>query len=121
MEAALAPWWATDPRASAAFRPERRLRIVPAASYAPGMPPESRKRKPKPTKQTRKKTRAASSKGRALEELVSRLEAAAAGGRAEVKSPEFFMGKNSQSKREVDVTVRSKVGNTPVLVMFECS
>lgn len=84
------------------------------------MAPESRKRKPKPKKQTGKKTRPASGKGRALEELVARLEAAAAGGKAEVKSPEFFMGKHSLSKREVDVTVRSKVGNTPVLVMFEC-
>lgn len=48
------------------------------------------------------------------------LEAAATGGQAEVRSPEFFVGRNSQSKREVDVTVRSKVGNTSVLVMFEC-
>lgn len=82
------------------------------------MAPKSKQRKPK--KQARKRTRPASGKGRALEELVARLEAAAAGGQAEVKSPEFFTGRNSEGKREVDVTVRSKVGNTPVLVMFEC-
>ncbi len=58
--------------------------------------------------------------GRALELLVARLEAAASAGEAEVRSPEYFTGRNSQSRREVDVTVRSKVGSTTVLVMFEC-
>jgi hypothetical protein len=82
------------------------------------MAPKSKQRRPKAKKQ--KKPRAPSAKGRALEELVARLEAAAAGGQAEVRSPEFFRGRRSQNKREVDVTVRSKVGNTPVLVMFEC-
>ena len=58
--------------------------------------------------------------GRALELLVARLEAAASAGEADVQSPEFFTGRNSESRREVDVTVRSKVGSTSVLVMFEC-
>lgn len=84
------------------------------------MAPESKKRRPNAKKRNRTTARPAPGKGRALEELVARLEAVAAGGKAEVRSPEFFTGKNSQSKREVDVTVRSKVGNTPVLVMFEC-
>lgn len=84
------------------------------------MAPKSKKRRPKAKKQNREVARPSSGKGRALEELVSRLEAAAAGGKAEVRSREFFTGRNSQTKREVDVTVRSKVGNTPVLVMFEC-
>src|SRR3954451_1062694 len=83
------------------------------------MAPKSRQRQPK-SKKNGKSARPASSKGRALEELVARLEAAAAGGKAEVRSPEFFTGRRSQIKREVDVTVRSKVGNTSVLVMFEC-
>lgn len=59
-------------------------------------------------------------KGRALELLVARLEAAASGGDADIRSPEFFEGRNSESRREVDVTVRSRVGSTSVLVMFEC-
>jgi hypothetical protein len=84
------------------------------------MAPKSKKRRPKAKKQNRKGARPSSGKGRALEELVARLEAAAAGGKAEVKSPEFFTGRDSESRREVDVTVRSNVGNTPVLVMFEC-
>jgi hypothetical protein len=58
--------------------------------------------------------------GRTLELLVARLEAAASAGEAEVRSPEYFIGRNSESHREVDVTVRSKVGSTDVLVMFEC-
>ena len=84
------------------------------------MAPKSKKRRPKAKKQNRKGARPSLGKGRALEELVARLEAAAAGGKAEVKSPEFFTGRDSESRREVDVTVRSNVGNTPVLVMFEC-
>jgi hypothetical protein len=52
--------------------------------------------------------------------LVARPEVAASGGEAVVRSPEFFVGRNSESRREVDVTVRSKVGSTSVLVMFEC-
>jgi len=41
-------------------------------------------------------------------------------GEAEVRSPEYFTGTLSGSTREVDVTVRSKVGSADVLVMFEC-
>lgn len=59
-------------------------------------------------------------KGRALELLVARLEAVAAMGEAQVTSPDFILGKSSQVKREIDVSVRSKVGSTEVLVMFEC-
>lgn len=82
------------------------------------MAPESRKRRTKTNKQN--KSRPPSGKGRALEELIARLEAAASGGQAEVMSPEFFVGRESGVKREVDVTVRSTVGSTTVLVMFEC-
>ncbi len=58
--------------------------------------------------------------GRPLELLVARLEAVASAGEAEVKSPDFIKGTLSGSQREVDVTVRSKVGSASVLVMFEC-
>lgn len=98
---------------------ERQGRKVLARSYAHGMAPKSKQRRAKAKKKP-KKPRPPSGKGRALEELVARLEAVATGGQAEVRSPEFFIGRHSQSKREIDVTVRSKVGNTPVLVMFEC-
>jgi hypothetical protein len=58
--------------------------------------------------------------GRALELLVARLEVAASAGGADVRSPDYITGKNSESQREIDVTVRSKVGSTSVLVMLEC-
>lgn len=92
----------------------------PPHPYARGMAPKSRQRRPKSKMANRKRTRPPSGKGRALEELVARLEAVAAGGKAEVRSPEFFTGRRSQGRREVDVTVRSRVGSTTVLVMFEC-
>jgi hypothetical protein len=83
------------------------------------MAPERKKGRPKKTKSKPGPT-PPERKGRALEELVARLEAVAAGGKAEVRSPEFFTGRLSGIKREVDVTVRSKVGSAEVLVMFEC-
>lgn len=59
-------------------------------------------------------------KGRALELLIARLEAATSSGEAEVRSPDYFADTISGTTREVDVTVRSKVGSANVLVMFEC-
>lgn len=58
--------------------------------------------------------------GRALEELTARLERAAAAVGAEVRSPDYILGRRSGSRREIDVTVRSMVGTSPVLVMLEC-
>jgi hypothetical protein len=58
--------------------------------------------------------------GRALEALIKRLEAVAARGGAEIESPAMVQGRNSESPREIDVAVRSRVGSTDVFVMFEC-
>ena len=58
--------------------------------------------------------------GRDLEELVETLESLLAGTGVELRSPEFIQGKNSKTLREIDVTLRSRIGSTPVLVMMEC-
>ncbi|WP_156391925.1 MULTISPECIES: hypothetical protein [unclassified Nocardioides] len=58
--------------------------------------------------------------GRALELLIARLEAVASVGKAQIQSPEYFKESDSGTRREVDVTVRTKAGSADVLVMFEC-
>lgn len=58
--------------------------------------------------------------GRDLEELVETLESLLAGTGVELRSPEIIRGKVSKTPREIDVTMRSRIGSTPVLVMMEC-
>lgn len=58
--------------------------------------------------------------GRALELLIQRLEVVASAGEADIRSPDYVTGRNSESRREVDVAVRSMVGSAKVFVMFEC-
>src|SRR5690242_19195938 len=59
-------------------------------------------------------------KGRDLEVLVRDLERFLSDTPVEIRSPEHFTGRLSGIRREVDVTVRGKVGSLPVLAMIEC-
>lgn len=59
-------------------------------------------------------------KGRQLEKLIELLEGIIAGTGIEIKSPDHIMGVKTKTLREVDVALRSKVGSTDILVVFEC-
>jgi len=59
-------------------------------------------------------------KGRELEEFVSFLEKNLGPQGIKVTSPDFFQGKISHSRREVDVTLRSRIGSSEILVLIEC-
>lgn len=57
---------------------------------------------------------------REFERLVARIEEAAAGAQATVKSPDRVRSLLTGRKREVDATIRSKLGTVDVLVTIEC-
>jgi hypothetical protein len=59
-------------------------------------------------------------KGRSLEELVFNLERMLASESALIRSPDFIQGKNSGVTREVDISIRAKVGSADLLVIVEC-
>lgn len=58
-------------------------------------------------------------KGRDLEKLVAALENLLSNSNIEVKSPDYIVGVNSGSRREVDVSLRSIVGSSEILVILE--
>jgi len=58
--------------------------------------------------------------GRELELLVQRLESFLAESPVEIKSPDNIRGKLTGSNREVDISLRAKVGSVDVLVIIEC-
>lgn len=51
---------------------------------------------------------------------MSSLEKHPGGTAKQVKSPEFIVGRLSESRREVDVSLRTKLGSSKVLVIVEC-
>jgi Restriction endonuclease len=58
--------------------------------------------------------------GRELEQLVERIEGLLAGTGVEIQSPDYILDKNSGTKREVDISLRRRVGSADVLVIIEC-
>ncbi|MCO5999829.1 restriction endonuclease [Actinoallomurus rhizosphaericola] len=58
--------------------------------------------------------------GRSLELLVKALEQLLAGAPVEIRSPDYIKGRHSGTAREVDVSLRSRVGSISVLVIIEC-
>lgn len=58
--------------------------------------------------------------GRSLELLVKSLEQLLADAPVEIRSPDYIKGRNSGTSREVDVSLRSKVGSISILVIIEC-
>jgi hypothetical protein len=58
--------------------------------------------------------------GRLAEQVVALFEAQIGGPDVVVTSPDHLPGRNSGVDREVDVTIRARVGSSDVLVIFEC-
>ena len=58
--------------------------------------------------------------GRDLEKLVAILEKNLGPEGIRVTSPDYIVGKESKSRREVDITLRGQVGSTSVLIIIEC-
>lgn len=58
-------------------------------------------------------------KGRELEKLIATLENLLGETNIEVKSPDYIVGINSGSRREIDVSLRAKVGSSTVLIILE--
>ncbi|WP_433207062.1 restriction endonuclease [Dactylosporangium sp. CS-047395] len=52
--------------------------------------------------------------------MVRDLERLLAGAPVEVKSPDYITGKLTRRRREIDVSVRAKVGTVPMLGIIEC-
>ncbi len=59
-------------------------------------------------------------KGRDLEKLVALLEQNLGPQGIQITSPDYIRGKNSNSNREVDISLRSQFGSSDILVIFEC-
>lgn len=57
--------------------------------------------------------------GRDLELLVAELERLLGETRSQIRSPDYILGR-SGTRREVDVSVRSTVGSSELLVVLEC-
>lgn len=57
---------------------------------------------------------------REFEQLVARIEQAAAGATANVTSPDRVRSLITGRKREVDATIRTRVGTADVLITIEC-
>ena len=61
-----------------------------------------------------------SRQGKDFEELIKTIETALAKGDVEIKSPDYIPDKITGRKREVDISIRTKVGSSPILVILEC-
>jgi hypothetical protein len=59
-------------------------------------------------------------KGRALEQLVAGLEKVLGPTDVVIRSPEYIVGRNTGERREVDVSLRTKIGSLELFVMIEC-
>jgi hypothetical protein len=58
--------------------------------------------------------------GRELEKLVEMIEKALSDTDVKIKSPDYIVGVNSKSLREVDISLQTRVGSTDILVILEC-
>lgn len=57
--------------------------------------------------------------GRELEKLIATLENLLGDTDIEIKSPDYVVGVNSGSRREIDVSLRANVGSSQMLVILE--
>ena len=76
--------------------------------------------KPTAKKPKLKRRRSASPEWREFEKLVARIEKAAGPRDAVVKSPDRVVDHVTGRKREVDASVRVKIGTAPILITLEC-
>jgi Restriction endonuclease len=68
----------------------------------------------------RKRSKVSKDRWREFEELVTRIEAALCPKGAIVKSPDKLVDYVTQQLREVDASIRYKVGTTEILIIIEC-
>lgn len=59
-------------------------------------------------------------KGRELEQLVAILEESLGPKGIIIKSPDYLIDKDTKERREVDISLRSKVGSFEILAIIEC-
>ena len=59
-------------------------------------------------------------KGRTTEKIVENLEKLFVGSGAIVTSPDFIFDSIAKIKREVDISVRSRIGSHEILIIIEC-
>jgi len=59
-------------------------------------------------------------KGRSLEKLVAFFEKTLGPQGIKVKSPDYIRGRISKSLREIDISLRSHIGSSEILVIIEC-
>lgn len=59
-------------------------------------------------------------KGRNLEEVVKLLEESLQKQNIEVKSPDYIHDKDTGQPREVDISLRGRIGSSNILVIIEC-
>ncbi|VVB64100.1 Uncharacterised protein [uncultured archaeon] len=59
-------------------------------------------------------------KGRNFEEIVKFIEETLAGTSIKVKSPDYILDKDTGQPREVDISLRGKIGSSNILVIIEC-
>jgi len=57
--------------------------------------------------------------GRDLERLVATIEELLGSADVEIKSPDYVIGVNSGARREIDVSLRTRVGSVEILVILE--
>ena len=58
--------------------------------------------------------------GRETEIIVESLEKLISGDLLEIKSPDYLYDHNSEKRREVDVSIKGKIGSHTILVVIEC-
>jgi len=59
-------------------------------------------------------------KGREFEKLVAFLEKMLTEESFKIKSPDYFIDKDTGQKREIDISVTGKIGATPIKIIIEC-
>lgn len=58
--------------------------------------------------------------GRNFEKLIELLESIGLDKKAVITSPDFLIDKDTGGTREVDISIRSKIGTIPFLIILEC-
>ena len=61
-----------------------------------------------------------SRQGRNFEKLISILEKGLSRPNICIKSPDFFIDRITNTKREVDISIRQKIGNLEIVTVVEC-
>lgn len=74
----------------------------------------------KENKKSKNKPKVATASWRKFEELVARIEHVLSPQGAEIKSPDSLTDKTTGLEREVDASIRYKIGSSEILITIEC-